>query len=85
LDNNKNNINDRYNYNVKREEEARKDLLKKLNLRMNNFNNNNFNKGNMLENNNDENKKENKYTWDMLSNMKSSSLADEDELNNLIN
>ena len=85
LDNNKNNINDRYKYNVKREEEARKDLLKRLNLKMNNFNNNNFNNGNLLENNNDENKKENKYTWDMLSNMKSSSLADEDELNNLIN
>ena len=84
LDNNKNNINDRYDFNVKREEEARKDLIKKLNLKMNK-NNNNFNDEYILEQKNNENKKENKYTWNMLSNMKSSSLADEDELNNLIN
>ena len=86
----KNNINDRYAYNKKREEEARKDILKKLNLKMNDFNRNNSDNYNnineyMFENKNNINKKQNKFTWDMLSNMKSNSLVDENELNNLIN
>ena len=86
LDNDKNNMNDRYNYNKKREEEARKDILQKLNLKMNNVNNSNdnFNYSNVIVNKNGKNMKENKYTWDMLSNMKSNNLVDETELNNLI-
>ena len=86
LDNDKTNMNDRYNYNKKREEEARKDILQKLNLKMNNVNNSNdnFNYSNVIVNKNGKNMKENKYTWDMLSNMKSNNLVDETELNNLI-
>ena len=86
LDNDKTNMNDRYNYNKKREEEARKDILQKLNLKMNNVNNSNdiFNYSNATVNKNGKNMKENKYTWDMLSNMKSNNLVDETELNNLI-
>ena len=87
LDNNKTNVNDRYDFNKEREEEARRDILQKLNLKINNFdmiNNNNINELS-LENRNDKKIKQNKYTWDMLSNMKSSSLVDETELNNLIN
>ena len=86
LDNDKNNMNDRYNYNKKREEEARKDILQKLNLKMNNVNNSNgnFNYSNVIVNKNGKNMKESKYTWDMLSNMKSNNLVDETELNNLI-
>ena len=86
LDNDKNN-NDRYSFNQKREEEARRDILKKLNLKINDFNGNktdkNYNSLNDFKSEN-KNKKENKYTWDMLSNMKSQSLVDETELNNLI-
>ena len=86
-DNNKNN--DRYDFSKEREEEARRDILKKLNLKINNFNennNNNFNiSGIILNNKNNKNGKENKYSWDMLSNMKSNSLVSETELNNLIN
>ena len=92
LDNDKNNINDRYDLNMKREEEARKDILKNLNLKFNNNNNNdniNNNSTNISEvlfpNKNNKNKNENKYTWDMLSNMKSNNLVNETELNSLIN
>ena len=87
LDNDKNNMNDRYSYNQKREEEARRDILKKLNLKISDFNENKNenNYKNLSEfDSNNKNKKENKYTWDMLSNMKSQSLVDETELNNII-
>ena len=85
LDNNKNN--DRYDYNKEREEEARRDILKKLNLKINNNENNNMHDISelMIQNKNEKNKKDNKYNWDMLNNMKSYSLIDERELNNLIN
>ena len=86
LDNYKNN--DRYDYNKEREEEARRDILKKLNLKINNNNeNNNMHDINelLINDKNYKNKKENKYSWNMLSNMKSYSLVDERELNNLIN
>ena len=86
LDNYKNN--DRYDYNKEREEEARRDILKKLNLKINNNNeNNNMHDINelLINDKNYKNKKENKYSWNMLSNMKSHSLVDERELNNLIN
>ena len=86
LDNYKNN--DRYDYNKEREEEARRDILKKLNLKINNNNeNNNMHDINelLINDKNYNNKKENKYSWNMLSNMKSYSLVDERELNNLIN
>ena len=91
LDNNKNNINDRYDLNMKREEEARKDILKNLNLKFNNNNNDNINNNStnisevLFPNKNNKNKNENKYTWDMLSNMKSNNLVNETELNSLIN
>ena len=87
LDNDKSNMNDRYSYNQKREEEARRDILKKLNLKISDFNENKNenNYKNLSEfDSNNKNKKENKYTWDMLSNMKSQSLVDETELNNII-
>ena len=80
--------NDRYDYNKEREEEARRDILKKLNLKINNNNeNNNMHDINelLINDKNYKNKKENKYSWNMLSNMKSHSLVDERELNNLIN
>ena len=86
LDNYKNN--DRYDYNKEREEEARRDILKKLNIKINNNNEkNNMHDINELMNNNKnvKNKRENKFSWNMLSNMKSHSLVDERELNNLIN
>ena len=38
----------------------------------------------LLKNKNIQNVKENKYTWESLEKMKSSSLVDENELNNLI-
>ena len=90
-DNYKNN--DRYDFVKEREEEARRDILKKLNLKINDFNENNNNVNNnndifkemILKNKNNKNTKENKYSWDMLSNMKSNSLVTETELNNLIN
>ena len=91
IDNYKNN--DRYDFVKEREEEARRDILKKLNLKINDFNENNNNVNNnndifkemILKNKNNKNTKENKYSWDMLSNMKSNSLVTETELNNLIN
>ena len=56
-------------------------------MKINDFNGNktdkNYNSLNDFKSEN-KNKKENKYTWDMLSNMKSQSLVDETELNNLI-
>ena len=87
LDNYKNN--DRYDYNKEREEEARRDILQKLNLKINNNNNENNNMHDINEllifDKSNKNKKENKYSWNMLSNMKTHSLVDERELNDLIN
>jgi hypothetical protein len=86
----KSNENDRYKVNSDIEE-AKRDILKKLNLKMLNENKNenvneNFNEALWnIRNNKKSEKENNKFTWDNLTNMKSNNLVDENELNNLIN
>ena len=61
------------------DQEAEKEVSDQLNFKVNNINS-------LLAKNNNNNisVKENKYTWDTLEKMKSSSLVDENELNKLI-
>ena len=58
-------------------QEAEKEVSEQLNFKINNLNP-------LLKNNNKISVKENKYTWDTLQKMKSNSLVNENELNNLI-
>ncbi len=67
------------------DQEAEKEVSEQLNFNYNNY-------GNIIsinpllpKNKNNSNIKENKYTWDSLQKMKSSTLVDEEELNRLIN
>ena len=67
------------------DEEAEKEVSEQLNFKPNNIFGNNANMNPLLlKNKNVQNIKENKYTWESLEKMKSSSLVDENELNNLI-
>lgn len=67
------------------DEEAEKEVSEQLNFKPNNIFGNNINMNPLLlKNKNIQNVKENKYTWESLEKMKSSSLVDETELNNLI-
>ena len=60
------------------DQEAEKEVSEQLNFKINNMNP-------LLKNTNKINVKENKYTWDSLEKMKSSSLVDVNELDKLIN
>ena len=65
--------------------EAEKEVSEQLNFKPYNIFGNNTNMNPLLlKNKNIQNVKENKYTWESLEKMKSSSLVDENELNNLI-
>ena len=67
------------------DEEAEKEVSEQLNFKPNNIlGNNTYMNPLFLKNKNVQNVKENKYTWESLEKMKSSSLVDENELNNLI-
>ena len=67
------------------DEEAEKEVSEQLNFKPNNIFGNNANMNPLLlKNKNVQNVKENKYTWESLEKMKSSSLVDENVLNNLI-
>ena len=67
------------------DEEAEKEVSEQLNFKPNNIFGNNANMNPLLlKNKNVQNIKENKYTWESLEKMKSSSLVDENVLNNLI-
>ena len=66
------------------DEEAEKEVSEQLNFKPNIFGNNINLNPLLLKNKNIQNVKGNKYTWESLEKMKSSSLVDENELNNLI-
>ena len=63
------------------DQEAEKEVSEQLNFKINN----NMNPLLLKNNNIDKKVKENKYTWNSLEKMKTSSLVDENELNKLIN
>ena len=67
------------------DQEAEKEVSDQLNFKPNNILGNNMDINPLLlKNKNIQNVKQNKYTWDTLQKMKSNSLVDETELNNLI-